>query len=210
MFFPDTINVPPRAEYQSVTESEIILRRVLRSAPQDLWLDTIRRTQGPQHDGLIYWMLNQTECDFAVACHAFYRSNPAQHLDNPRPLPSRPGPEDIFALVLLNWDTGSYRTHRLMVDPVDANPRMVARINQKVMARPSGSLPFRIPQKFLTPVGGTPMSVPQYLSADNARHLWPVYNDLGLKVAKTPPGIARQMARAKSLLIKIKRGSGLP
>lgn len=204
MVSPDNVNAPPLTYRSRLSDSEVALRRVLKSAPQDLWLDTLRRTRGPEHDGLVYWMLSQTECDFALAVHAFYRSNPAQFLDNPRPLPARPGPSDIFALVLLNWDTGSYRSHRLMVEAEDANPRSIARVNQKIMARPPGFLPFKVPRQFLSPTGGVPIKVPHYLSPDDARHLWPHYAALGLSVANAPPGIPRQMARAKSLIARLR------
>lgn len=210
MVSPDNINAAPHTHRHRLTDSEAGLRRVLKTAPQDLWLDTIRRTQGPQHDGLVHWMLTQTECDFAVACHAFYRSGPAGHLDQPKPLPPRPGHSDIFALVLLNWDTGSYRTHDLMVEHIDVSASTMARVNQKVMARPVGSLPFKIPQSFLSPVGGTPLTLPDYLSPDDARHLWPIYAKLGLRVDGAAPGMPRQIARAKSILIKVKRHSGIP
>ena len=200
MSSPDNTNAPPLTDKAKTTDSEFLLRRVLKSSPQDLWLDTIRRARGAEHDGLVYWMLNQTECDFAVAVNAFYRSNPAQFLDNPRPLPSRPGPSDIFSLLLLNWDTGSYRTHRLKVEPVDADARLLARINQKVMVHPRGSLPFNVPAQFLNPVGGTPAHVPSHLSPDDTRHLWPLYADLGLRVPKAAPGLKRVMARANRML----------
>ena len=199
MVFPDN-NASNLTDKSRTTESELALRRVLKSSPQDLWLDTIRRARGADHDGLVYWMLNQTECDFAVAVHAFYRSNPAQFLDNPRPLPSRPGQSGIFALLLLNWDTGSYRTHRLQVEPIDADARLLARINQKVMVHPRGSLPFNIPTPFLNPVGGLPAHIPAHLSPDDARHLWPIYADLGLQVPAVAPGLMRAVARVKDIL----------
>lgn len=181
-----------------LSESEISLRRLLKSSPQDLWLETLRRTRGPEHNGLVYWMLSQIECDFAIAVHAFYRSDPAHHLDNPRPLPQRPGPANLFALILLNWDTGSYRRQRLQVAPIDAEPRTVARIRQKLMVYPTGALPFRIPQQFLEPEGGSPVKVPPHLQPDDAPHLWSLYAELGLAVDEAPPGIARKIARAKS------------
>ena len=202
MVSPDNANPPPSENKATILDSEKILRRVLKSSPQDLWLDALRRKQGPQHDTLVYWMLNQTECDFAIAVHAFYRSNPIQYLDQPRPLPARPGPADIFALVLLNWDTGSYRTHKLSVEDQDANPRTIGTINQKLMARPRGSLPFNIPRQFLEPAGGQPVQVPPYMLPDDARHLWPVYKELGLRVADAPPGIARQVSRLKAFFQK--------
>lgn len=200
MYSPDDTNAPPLTDKTKTTESEFLLRRVLKSSPQDLWLDTIRRARGTEHDGLVYWMLNQTECDFAVAVHAFYRSNPAQYLDNPRPLPLRPGPKGIFALLLLNWDTGSYRTHRLMVEPIDADARLLAQINQKVLVHPRGSLPFNIPPQFLDPIGGSPAQVPSHLSPDDAHHLWPVYADLGLRVPRVAPGLKRTIARVNGWL----------
>lgn len=189
---------PDHAQKPSV--SETALRHILGPAPQDLWLDTIRRAKGPEHDGLIFWMLNQTQCDFAVAVHAFYRSDPSQHLDLPRPLPARPGPADIFAQVLLNWDTGYYRTHKLAVQNQDVDPRQLVRINQKVMARRRGSLPFSIPPRFLQPQGGEPAQVPAHLSPDDARHLWPLYADLGLRVPAAAPGLPRQVAKARDVL----------
>lgn len=205
MVSPDNINAPPKKRSSMLSEGDMTLRRLLKSSPQDLWLDTLRRTQGPQHNNLVYWMLNQIECDFAIAVHAFYHSNPARHLDNPRPLPARPGPSDIFALVLLNWDTGSYRTHRLKVEPTDASPRAIAQINQKVMARPRGSLPFRIPKAFLDPQGGTLLNVPAHMSPDDAVHLRQLYASMGLAIDSTPPGISRRLARAKSVLTRLKR-----
>jgi len=205
MISPDNINAPPKSSNPMRTESEIILRRLLKSSPQDLWLDTLRRTHRPQHNGLIYWMLNQIECDFAIAVHAFYHSDPATHLDDPRPLPMRPGASDIFALVLLNWDTGSYRTHRLKVEAEDVSPRTIAQINQKVMVHPRGALPFRIPTNFLAPSGGVPTHVPAHISPDDAAHLRPLYADLGLTIDNTPPGMSRKLARAKSILSRIKR-----
>lgn len=183
-----------------INPDEIALRRILKDAPQDLWLDTIRRTRPNQHDSLIYWMLNQTACDFAIAMHAFYRSDPARYLDHPAPLPMRPGTTDIFACILLNWDTGSYRTHKLRIEEKDAPARIISRVNQKVLARPRGSLPFTIPQRFLDPAGGAPLHLPAHLSPSHARHLWPIYKALGLDVPDTPPGLQRKMAQAKTLL----------
>lgn len=194
---------PIEGRKAGLSPEEIILRRVLKASPQDLWLDTIRRTQTSQHDGLVYWMLNQTECDFSIAVHAFYRSDPAQHLDDPKPLPSRPGASDIFASVLLNWDTGSYRSHKLMLTDIDVPPRELARVNQKVMARPRGSLPFNIPSRFLNPEGGVALSLSQHILPDNARHLWPLYDALGLRVPDAPPGIRRKLAQTKRLLKKV-------
>jgi hypothetical protein len=185
---------------ENPTASEAALHRVLKSAPQDLWLDTIRRTKGAEHDGLIFWMLNQPQCDFAIAVHAFYRSDPGMHLDIPRPLPARPGPSDLFAQVLLNWDTGYYRTHDLAIEKQDVDPRLLVRIGQKVMARPRGSLPFNIPPRFLQPQGGRPAQVPPHLSPDDAKHLWPLYANLGLRVPPAAPGLKRKIAKVRDLL----------
>ncbi|WP_296426894.1 hypothetical protein [Yoonia sp.] len=190
-----------------LADAQTALQRALKTAPQDLWLDTIRRTTPGRHDELIFWMLNRTECDFAVAVHAFYQTNPAHHLDNPVPLPMHPTASDIFSLVLLNWDKGYFRTHTLSVESQDAEPRSIACMNQKVMARPRGSLPFTIPAKFLKPQGGTPVDLPPHLSPDNAAHLWPLYAALGLRVPAVPPGLSRRMARAKGVFDKIGFGS---
>ncbi len=203
MFSPDNHNAAPNANRAKVSHSEVTLRRILRNAPQDLWLDTIRRTRSDAHNGLVYWMLSQPECDFAVAAHAFYRSNPAFYLDNPKPLKLRPGPADIFALVLINWDTGYFRTHKLKVETDDAHPRVLSRLHQKLLAFPRGSLPFTIPEELLHPEGGTPAQVPAHLSPDDAAHLWPIYAELGLRVPDTAPGIKRRMAQAKGLLKKV-------
>lgn len=183
-----------------VSESEVALRRVLKGAPQDLWLDTIRRTRSDAQNSLIFWMLCQPECDFAIAVHALYRSNPISHLDNPKPLPPRPGPANLFALVLLNWDTGSFRTHYLRVEPTDAHPRVIARLNERLADFPRGALPFTIPKPFLNPEGGCIAQVPPHLSPDDAPHLWPHYADLGLRVHDTPPGLKRRVEQAKGLL----------
>ena len=181
-----------------ISDAEIILRRVLKSSPQALWLDTIRRTKRCTHTSLIQWMLNQTACDFAVAANAFYQSDPVGLLDNPKPLPQRPQANEILAQVLLNWDTGSYRSHTLMLEPVDVQPRAISRLNQKVMARPRGSLPFMIPDRFLHPQGGTQMELPHYISPSDAHHLWPLYHELGMDVPCTPPGLKRRIARIKN------------
>ncbi len=186
------------------SRAEVDLRRILKASPQDLWLETIRRTKGAEHDGLVHWMISQTGCDFAVAVHAFYRSDPGQHLDLPRPLPARPGPSDIFAQLLINWDLGYFRTHVLAVEREDVDPRQLVRINQKVMARARGSLPFNIPRRFLNPEGGLPLDLPPQLSPDEARHLWPLYAELGLRVQPAAPGIPRTVAKAKTLLHKIR------
>lgn len=205
MVSPDKIATPRQPEKTKVSESEIILRRALKASPQDLWLDTIRRAKLSEHNGLIYWMLNQTECDFAIAVHAFYRSDPAHYLDSPKPLPTRPGPANIFARVLLNWDTGSYRSHKLLVEDADANPRQIARVQQKTMAHPKGALPFSIPRQFLEPDGGDPLYLPAHISPDEARHLWPLYADLKLDVPTSPPGIRRKFTKARDLLNRLRR-----
>ena len=184
-------------------QPETALRRILNAAPQDLWLDTIRRTRLPQHDSLVHWMLNQVKCDFAVAAHAFYRSSPDQHIDNARPLPTRPEPSELFAQVLLNWDKGYYRTHDLRTDIRDADPRMIRRVNQKLIARPRGALPFKVPSKLLELDGGRPVSLPSHLRPDDAAHLWQIYNDLGLRVPPSPPGMARRVAKARGLIDRI-------
>lgn len=203
MVFSDNQSMPPGPNRAKVSDSEVALRRALKDAPQDLWLDTIRRTRSDAQNGLIYWMLSQPECDFAIAAHAFYRSNPAIHLDDPKPLPPRPGPSNLFARVLLNWDTGSFRYHSLKVESSDAHPRVIALLNEKIAAAPRGTLPFTIPKPFLNPEGGVPLQVPPYLSPDDAPHLWPHYADLGLRVPDTPPGMKRRIERAKVLLRKI-------
>lgn len=179
------------------------LKRILKAAPQDLWLETIRRATGTAHDDLVHWMLNQPACDFAVAVHAFYRSDPAHHLDHPRPLPPRPDASQIFAQVLRNWDTGFYRTHRLEVGSEDAGPRAIRRLNQKLLAWPRGALPFTIPSAFLAPEGGMPIDLPRHLSPDDAAHLWPIYKALGLRIHPVAPGLRRHVARATGLLNKV-------
>jgi hypothetical protein len=203
MAFSDNQNAPPNPSRAKISESEVALRRALKTAPQDLWLDTIRRTRSDAHNSLIYWMLSQPECDFAIAVHAFYRSNPMFHLDNPKPLPPRPGPANLFALVLLNWDTGSFRTHYIKVEPTDAHPRVIAQLNEKLADMPRGTLPFDIPKSFLDPDGGIPIQVPPHLSPDDASHHWPHYADLGLRVPDTAPGMQRSIERAKVLLKKV-------
>ncbi|WP_341368057.1 hypothetical protein [Yoonia sp. BS5-3] len=191
--------------HRAPTKAETALQRVLKSAPQELWLDTIRRCKGPQHDGLISWMINQPQCDFAVAVHAFYRSDPGHYLDLPRPLPTAPEPSDIFAQLLINWDAGYYRDHQLAVDKRDIDPRQLVRINQKIAARPPGSLPFSVPKRFLDPVGGAARLLPPSLSPDNARHLWPIYAQLGLQVPPSAPGIRRTLAALSARLTPAKR-----
>jgi hypothetical protein len=184
---------PPGQSF-SVSQSEIAIRQVLKGAPQDLWLDTIRRARFAAHNPLISWMLNQPECDFAIAVHAFYRSNPVQHLDTPKALPPRPDADQIFAQCLINWDTGFYRTHRLKVEECDAPLRQISRLHQKVIARPRGSLPFRIPPRFLEPRGGTLLQLSDNLNPENAPDLWAKYADAGLNVPSTAPGLSRKFA----------------
>ena len=179
------------------------LKRILKSAPQDLWLDTIRRAGIKSHSELICWMLDQTECDFAVAVHAFYHSDPAYHLDTPKPLPSRSVPGQVFGQVLINWDKGYYRSHKLQVEVRDAHPRVIARINQKSMARPRGSLPFTIPTRLLDPTGGEALNLPRHMSPEDAAHLWPIYNALGLRVPSAAPGLPRRMAKARTIIDKM-------
>lgn len=208
MLNSDNVNTAPMSRKSQLSEHEMRLRRVLKSSPQDLWLDTLRRTRGPEHNSIAYWILSQPECDFALATHAFYRCAPLSHLDNPKPLPQRPDKTELFALILLNWDTGSYRTHRLKVEPIDADPRTIARVRQKLMAHPRGSLPFKIPQRFLEPTGGSAMKVPPHLSPNEAPHLWSLYTELGLDVDPAPPGIARTIARAKDLFQRVTPGVG--
>ncbi len=184
----------PPPEKTPASKAEIALRRILRSAPQDLWLDTIRRTKGPQHDGLVHWMLGQAECDFAVAVHALYRSDPIKHLASGKTLPARPGHHDIFAQILLNWDTGSYRAHRLRVQTVDAHPSQIARLKEAVAAQKQSTLPFAIPQQFLDPRGGKTLRLLKGQSPDDAPQLWKIYQALGLDVLSSPPGVGRVFA----------------
>jgi hypothetical protein len=203
MVFSNKNTAPIGPARTKVSDSEVELRRILRGAPQDLWLDTIRRTRSDAHNSLIYWMLNQPECDFAIAAHAFFRSDPALHIDNPKPLSLRPGPTNLFAVVLVNWDTGFFRTHNLKVEPVDAHPRILARLNDKISEIPRASLPFNIPTKLLNPEGGESAQVPPHLSPDDSAHLWPLYTDLGLRVPHTAPGLTRKVELAKGLLKKV-------
>lgn len=203
---PDNRNGQPNPTRARISDSEFRLRNLLKRAPQDLWLETIRRTRGDAHNGLIYWMLSQPQCDFAVAAHAFYRSNPASHVENPQPLPPRPGPENLFAVVLFNWDTGSFRTHKIRIEAQDAHPRMIARLNQKLLAQPHGSLPFRIPQEFQSPEGGTPRQIPAHLSPDDNLQIWSLYADLGLQVPHDPPGIKRKLAKTRDILLRLSPG----
>jgi hypothetical protein len=203
MVTPDNRNAAPNPNRAKVSASEVKLRRILRDAPQDLWLETIRRTRSDAHNGLIYWMLSQPECDFAIAAHAFYRSNPAAQLDNPKPLPLRPSASNIFALVLINWDTGFFQTHKLKVEAVDVHPRVLAGVQEKMLGHPRGSLPFSIPRQLLTLDGGTPAYVSPTLSPDDAIHLWAIFADLGLQVPDTAPRMKRRLEQAKGLLKKV-------
>lgn len=191
----------------AVSGAELKLRRLLKSSPQELWLDTIRRTTGPEHNGLIHWMLAQIECDFSVAFHAFYRSDPASFLEEPTQLPPRPGVNDIFAQVLLNWDTGSYRTQRFRVEAIDAPLAAIAKVDRLVRAHGNGALPFQIPRRFVDPKGGVNMRLPSYLSPDRAAHLWPLYVNMGLRVQDEPPGLRRKAAQVKSLLRIVARSA---
>ncbi len=203
----ETITTDPTPQKSKLSANELALRRLLKASPQDLWLETLRRTRGAEHCYLVYWMLSQPECDFAVAVHAFYRCNPTDYLDNPRPLPTRPGTHDIFALILRNWETGSYRTHRLKVDQVDADPRIVSRVRQKMMVYPKGTLPFTIPQAFLEPNGGSPVNVPSHLQPNEIKHIWSLFSDLGLKVHAAPPGFARKIAQVRWIFERLKNGA---
>ena len=203
MVLPDNRNAPPNPNRARISESEFRLRNLLKNAPQDLWLDTIRRTRGDAHNGLIYWMLSQPQCDFAVAAHAFYRTNPSNFVDNPQPLPARPGPDNLFAVVLFNWDTGSYRSHDLKVTAKDAHPRMIARLNQKLLVYEKGTLPFRIPRELQRPEGGQNLHVPTQLSPDENPAIWSLYADLGLDVPDSPPGFLRRLSRVRNLLKRV-------
>ncbi|PUB17004.1 hypothetical protein [Yoonia sediminilitoris] len=176
------------------------LKRILKTAPQDLWLDTARRATSKMHNPLIHWMLAQPECDFSVAVHAFYRSNPVLRIGQGRPLPPRPDHTEIFAQTLLNWDKGFYRNHAIAVGPEDITSRATKRIRQKLMAWPKGALPFKVPSRFLSPSGGAPIDLPAHLNPNDAAHLWPLYNRLGLRVPAAAPGLPRRLARAKDLL----------
>ncbi|WP_106746531.1 hypothetical protein [Yoonia maritima] len=182
--------------------ADLSIRHVLKGAPQDLWLDTIRRAKYASHNTLISWMLSQPECDFAIAVHAFYRSNPAKHLDDPKPLPAHPEPDDIFSRVLIQWDIGFYRTHRLAVEERDAPLRQIARLNQKIIARPRGSLPFQVPARFLEPKGGTTLSLPAHLSPTAVHNIWKKYADAGLDVPASAPGLPRQIAQIKNRFLR--------
>lgn len=203
MVLPDNRNGPPNPNRARISESEFRMRNLLKHAPQDLWLDTIRRTRGDAHNGLIYWMLSQPQCDLAVAAHAFYRSNPANYVDNPQPLPARPGPDNLFAVVLFNWDTGSFRNHKLLVETQDAHPRMIARLNQKLLVHAAGQLPFRVPAELQRPEGGQPMQVPSHLSPDHNPKVWSLFADLGLLVHDSPPGLMRKLAVFRNLFRRL-------
>ncbi|WP_333711826.1 hypothetical protein [Yoonia sp.] len=197
-------NAPQNPNRARISDSEFQLRRLLKEAPQDLWLDTIRRTRGDAHNGLIYWMLSQPQCDFAVAAHAFYRTNPAQHVENPQPLPARPGPDNLFAVVLFNWDTGSFRNHKLRVEPQDAHPRLIARLNQKLLVHEAAGLPFRIPPQLQRPKGGQTAQVPARFSPEDVRDIWSLYADLGLQVPDSPPGIRRTLEGVRGIIRKFR------
>ncbi len=191
----------------ALSEADQQLRRLLKSSPQELWLDTIRRTNGPEHNGLVHWMLAQIECDFSVAFHAFYRSDPASFLEEPTQLPPRPGVNDIFAQVLLNWETGSYRTQRFRVEAIDAPLVAIAKVDRLVREYPAGTMPFQIPRRFVDPKGGVNLRLPSYLSPDHAAHLWPLYAEMGLRVRNEPPGLKRTAAQVKSLLRIVARSA---
>ncbi|MCG3269041.1 hypothetical protein [Yoonia sp. I 8.24] len=196
------VSKPTPGQSFSLPQSENAIRQVLKGAPQDLWLDTIRRARFASHNTLISWMLCQPECDFAVAAHAFYRSNPAQYLDSPTALPPHPSSDQIFARCLINWDTGFFRTHRLKVEERDAPLRHISIIHQKVIARQRGSLPFRIPLRFLDPKGGKPLQLSESLNPENAPDLWIKYAHAQLDVPSTAPGFPR---RISGIMRKISR-----
>ena len=179
------------------------LRRILKSAPQDLWLDTIRRTTDGVHNDLVHWMLDQPECDFAIAAYAFYRSDPVIKLSDPQPLRPRPDISETFAQVLLNWDVGFYRTHKLSLEESDISARTISRLRQKLLAWPKGALPFTIPARLLDTQGGEPVQLPAHMSPDHASHLWVLYRALGLRVHPTKPGLRRHVAKATGLLTKV-------
>ncbi|SIT88699.1 hypothetical protein SAMN05421665_2779 [Yoonia rosea] len=207
MYPPHTDTTDHITAQPKLTEKERAVRRLLRSSPQDLWLDTLRRTRGTEHCALVHWMLCQPECDFAVAVHAFYRCNPTDFLDNPRPLPARPRTHDIFALILRNWETGSYRTHRLKLEAIDADPSIVSQVRQKLMIYSEGTLPFTIPPAFIDPTGGSPVKVPPHLQPNEIREIWSLFSDLGLNVHTSPPGFARRIAQVRWLFARLRQGA---
>jgi hypothetical protein len=106
-------------------------------------------------------------------------------------------------LVLINWDTGFFQTHKLKVEAVDVHPRVLAGVQEKMLGHPRGSLPFSIPRQLLTLDGGTPAYVSPTLSPDDAIHLWAIFADLGLQVPDTAPGMKRRLEQAKGLLKKV-------
>ncbi|MGJ8622929.1 MAG: hypothetical protein ACSHW1_09130 [Yoonia sp.] len=199
---PDNQNFAPTAKNAKLSDRDVALRRILRNAPQDLWLDTIRRTTGDRHNTLIYWMLSQPECDFAVAAHAFYRCNPASYLQDPAPLATRPGPAQIFAVVLKNWEIGYYRTHNLRLEALDIDPDLQKRLHDELKAQ--SALPFTIPQEILYPAAsGKLVRLSSSQSPNDAPHLWPLYAKLGLQVSDTAPGLKRRVAQAKGFLKRV-------
>jgi hypothetical protein len=202
MVFPDNQNAAPNPNRAKISASEMKLRCILRDAPQDLWLETIRRTRCDAHNGLIHWMLSQPECDFVIAAHAFYRSNPAAHLDNLTPLPLRPSTSNIFALALINWDTGFSGPKNSRWKPSMFTPAC-SQVFKKILGHPRGALAFNTPKQLLTLEGGSPAYVLRPLSPDGTIHLWAIFADLGLQVPDTAPGMKRWLEQAKGLLKKV-------
>lgn len=174
---------------------EDALKALLRVSPPDVWYDVLRRADPDTHGALILWMVNQKDCDFAVAVHAFLQSAPDYAVRRGLPLPAHPGPDQIWAAVIHNWHRGLYRSHEIACDAGDLQG--FARLLRAALdQRRPDTLSFPVPAPLLDLDGGRPVSVPASASPDQSFRVWHLYRALGLRVDPAPPGLRRVLAHA--------------
>lgn len=170
----------------------------LKDAPQDLWLDMVDQLNFDQHDWIAHWMLMQPECDRSVAITLFHAASGPYFLKEKLPLPDVPQVHELHAVILQNWENGSYRTAEISLDQAEGSSTYRADAQRLQNAIDSVTDPvFEVPAEFLDLKGVRALLVPANLAPNEVLKVWKIYAPLDLRVHHLPPGPEREAYELK-------------
>ena len=181
---------------------EDALKLRLRRSPPDLWYEIARRADPNHHADLLFWMLNQKQCDFAVAAHILLTGPIRYHIEAQTPLPTHPDETTLWAVVLMNWMRGHYRAHDVACDRADLDPHLDS-LRATLAARKGKETSFPMPEALLDLSGGHVTQLAAADDPDQDPDLWRLCHDLELTTLSAPPGLGRHVAQAQRTVRKL-------
>ena len=125
----------------------------LKDQPQEVWLAIARLADWHYIPDVSAWMIDQPECDRAVAAFILWRSNVADQLRASTCLPGF-----VLHTVLSNYRKGYYRRCELALDPGEV--ALAAHAYAEALEELTGPPIFLVPKPLIGPFPATGMHAP--------------------------------------------------